>query len=731
MTLVEHSYVDRLTSGAVESLEERFGKGELYFLLQDYVAASVILFDVVLTPQFKSSQHYVDGLYYLGESLFRQKDILGAKRFLQQVIEAGPGKLHFDDALSRYLELAAKTSDYRDIDRFLQIARSGGQISPAVQYLLGKAAYERTDLAPRDRLTSTIAILSQIVPGPHFLQARYFVGACHVELGELPKASDDFQAIVRAQPQDPGDESVQQLAWLALGRVDYELGKYAEALDAYQQIPESSADFNDALYEIAWTYVKKGDYENAGKAVDLILLGAPEGKLTPEANLLKGHLLLKLKKYAEAEETYNAVINKYAPVRDEIDALLKVHADPAAYFEDLLAQKGKAFDVTTMLPPVAQQWATSQKDVAEAQEVVTDLQESQAGIAESHRIVDRLNQHIASAGTMEAFPALQAGYARTAAVDASLLAFDRQLVGVEQGLLGPFLAPNDRQALAWAQGQRAALQAKFDALPKTAAEIDARKSEMVGRLRTVDRDLFKLSLTVQSERAQLVAIRQMQVETAPARSTKKTDEARFADDVQQELSGLDALDARVSALRRDLKDDESLAGAAGSTGDAQLRQSYAAAVQREADLLGRALDASGGEVGDIGQRVRKLRTKIDGLRQRAATALETLRRAAVTQADVIREKIAIESQSLEQYGQEVASTQGVASGLVGKIAFASFREVRQSFYDLVLKADVGIIDLAWTRKHDETDKIQKLATDEDRELRVLDDDFKEVLGDVK
>jgi hypothetical protein len=86
LTLVEHSYVDRIKSGTAESLEQRFNKGELYFLLQDYVAASVLLFDVVLTPEFQSSQHYLDGLYYLGESLFRQKDYLGAKRFLRQVI---------------------------------------------------------------------------------------------------------------------------------------------------------------------------------------------------------------------------------------------------------------------------------------------------------------------------------------------------------------------------------------------------------------------------------------------------------------------------------------------------------------------------------------------------------------------------------------------------------------------------------------------------------------------
>ncbi|MHB8416870.1 MAG: tetratricopeptide repeat protein [Myxococcales bacterium] len=731
LTLVEHSYVDRINSAAVESLEQRFGKAELYFLLQDYVAASVLLFDVVLSPQFKSSRHYFDGVYYLGESLFRQKDYLGAKQFLREVMEAGPGQLHFEDALGRYVDIAARTNDYRDLDRYADLSRRTDRLSSGVQYLLAKATYSRADLAPADRLTRAVAAFSAIPPGPHHLQALYFLGVCEVEMGNLPRALDTFQSAVRDDADaDPNGGEIRELAWLAVGRIDYELGKYAEALDAYQEVPESSPAFYDALYEIAWTYVKKGDYEAASKAVDLILLGAPEGKLTPDANLLKGHLLLRQKKYAEAEEAYNSVINKYAPVRDEIDALLKIHADPAAYFEQLLASKGKAFDVATLLPPVAQQWATSQRDVAEAQDVVTELGQSSSGITEGRQIIERIQQRIASAGTMDAFPALQAGYARASAVDASLLAADRQLVALEQSLLGSQLSPAERQALAAAQAERAALQAKFDAMPKSAEEIDARRSHMVAQLDDLDKELFRLSLVIQSERAQLVAVRQMQIQTAASRHVEPADEAKFTEQVQSELLGLDDLDSHIAGLRRDLKDDETLAGGAGSAQDAQLRESYAAAVRREADLLARARGI-GGEGAGEGQRIEGLRRRVDGLRRRASTALDAFRQAALSQAQIIRKKIDIESRNLDEYGGEVTSTQGSASGLVGRIAFASFRKVRQAFYGLVLKADVGIIDIAWTRKRDETDRIQQLATDEDRELRVLDDDFKEVLGEVK
>jgi hypothetical protein len=128
--------------------------------------------------------------------------------------------------------------------------------------------------------------------------------------------------------------------------------------------------------------------------------------------------------------------------------------------------------------------------------------------------------------------------------------------------------------------------------------------------------------------------------------------------------------------------------------------------------------------------IQQVRDRVGQLRSRVGTAMDQIRKAAVVQAEVIRQKIAIESRNLEDYRQEVTTDEGSAGGLVGRIAYQSFRRVRRQVYDLVLKADVGIIDVAWTRKRGDADKIQKLASDKDRQLRLLDDDFREVLEEV-
>ncbi len=96
----------------------------------------------------------------------------------------------------------------------------------------------------------------------------------------------------------------------------------------------------------------------------------------------------------------------------------------------------------------------------------------------------------------------------------------------------------------------------------------------------------------------------------------------------------------------------------------------------------------------------------------------------------IRDKVLAEQALLQEYNGDVTRASGDARQLVGRIAFDSFRRVRGQFYDLVLKADVGVVDVAFTRKRDKTADIQTMAAQKERELKALDDEFKEVLKDV-
>src|SRR3712207_8884971 len=65
----------------------------------------------------------------------------------------------------------------------------------------------------------------------------------------------------------------------------------------------------------------------------------PRSTLFPYTTLFRsGNLLAKLKKWTDAADQYEKVINTYLPVQDELEALLTANKDPVAYFDNLLAR---------------------------------------------------------------------------------------------------------------------------------------------------------------------------------------------------------------------------------------------------------------------------------------------------------------------------------------------------------------------------------------------------------
>ena len=106
------------------------------------------------------------------------------------------------------------------------------------------------------------------------LPASYILGVLHVQTGELEQAAAQFQQVSSLPVQTARDAEIRELSLLAQGRVLRELGRYDDAVDRYNQVDRQSERFIDALYEVAWTQVKKGDFERARNATEILLLAA-------------------------------------------------------------------------------------------------------------------------------------------------------------------------------------------------------------------------------------------------------------------------------------------------------------------------------------------------------------------------------------------------------------------------------------------------------------------------
>ena len=725
LKVVEAEYSQRAEPSDEDLWNRRFSEGEIQYLLGDYINASVLFYDLIEDAKFKGAPHYTDALFYLADALYQQKNYLGARLYLRELLSQS--SMHYRVAVARFIDIAGRLNDFTGLDEYVARAKDdAGNLPPDIAYVYGKWFFRRSDLSATERLKRAAAVftpLAQDAKGPFHLQSEYFLGVGDVQAEDYAAAAEKFRHVAAAPDKGEREIKVKQLAQLSLARVLVELGQFDQALDAYQEIPQDSEYFVESLFEVAWTQVKKGQFEHAKGAADIITMLSPESTLAPEAQMLQAHLLLKLQRYAEATDAYNSVIATYRPVRDQLEALLKVNSDPITYFDNLLARNEGTLDVNSLLPPVAVKWATTQREVSGAVQIVSDLEAGHRGITESEQIAARIFRALEERG-LETFPALQEGYTRAEAIDSGLAHVEESLVRIERSLVDEHLSPEQRAEIDAAQDP--VLKERFSTLPSTVKELEDRKKRMQERVDEVDRQAFKLEYELQSMSASIAAIDKWLEDTRSQRSSSLEDEKIFRQSVSAEAEQVAALRKQLEQVRAKLTDERANADAAVSGEDA-IRADFWQRLKRQHDLLSPAEPKAAPDAGRLIGRAHEIRLAALGVRGRLQIAKSTLRQRVASHGRQIKNKLAAIRSLLADYSGEANGVSQDARQLVGRIAFDSFKRVRQQFYDLVLKADVGLVDVAFTRKQDKTSQVQNLSLQKDRDLRALDNEFREVL----
>ena len=99
--------------------------------------------------------------------------------------------------------------------------------------------------------------------------------------------------------------------------------------------------------------------------------------------------------------------------------------------------------------------------------------------------------------------------------------------------------------------------------------------------------------------------------------------------------------------------------------------------------------------------------------------------------ETVKGYLASEKEELAKATTKLGEVVTESQSLGGGLAQAMFTRVADRFYDLVVRSDVGIIDVAWALKDQKTQAVTKLTNLKNLELRALDEDFKKVMEDDK
>ena len=208
------------------------------------------------------------------------------------------------------------------------------------------------------------------------------------------------------QAPDAASKDVQDLARLAIARILYERSQFDKAIESYLSIPRQSKYWPEALREQAWTYIKAKDWQRAYRSVNLLLLADPDVPDGPDLRILEGNLQLRMSNFYLASDTFSKVRDEFEPIHRQLNqVIVRSQTDPA-YFDKLIGKSLDKFDIGAFVPPAAAKWVKAEPEVARMMVLATDMGDMQRDLAESQKLLDRIQHVMDGRGQVGIFPDL-------------------------------------------------------------------------------------------------------------------------------------------------------------------------------------------------------------------------------------------------------------------------------------------------------------------------------------
>lgn len=709
-------------------VEERLTDGELYLRLGDHLRAAILFTDIV--DHYPRHRAYPEALFLLGESLFLAGDYLGARKRFADVIERS-GEPEFAPylqmSLSRLIQIAIYTRDFGDIDGYFARleALPSSSLSVTTAYYRAKYLYNRAvpieDVldGPANASIGGIdqALLERarrgflaIPAGSEFsLRAQYFVGTIHTLRGEYLDAIAAFYGVLGQEPSGDKEREVVELTYLALGRLYYETDQLEQAVEAYRAVKQSSPHFDRALYELAWTYIRMGDAVQAERALEVLSVAAPDSPLNADGLILRGDLLARVGRYDEAEIVFEQVRRTFGPIRDELERRRVEHPDLHAYFRGVVRKNLNNFDMDDFLPESAQRWTELQSDHERALGVLEDLSEAKRLVDETDELAERITAVLSAPNRVSVFSDLRRQRERVTGLRNRAARTRGAFIESESRLLG-----DRRGEIERVRARRRELQASISQMPVETEDFVERDLDMLEQYRAAERDLQALRVEILGLEARIVASRRGLAAVDPTKVDPEALRARLASHEEDVRS----YEARLLRIRRALEVGRLHVGVGDKRyqADDEERSTFIGVVSRERRLAG-----SGGPAYDTAfRRIAAVEQRLD---QREAQIVGVVGRRVDRMLTVVEEETA----NLARYRAALRSLEGETVDVVGAITYMSFNRIHERFYDLVLRADVGKIDVAWARREDHRIRIDSLTRERARELEALDEEYRDVM----
>ncbi len=328
---------------------------------QRYAEASVQFQRIVDGESQDAPANLQKAKFFLGKCLYHLRYYQSALAIFDEIVQQGRAHLYFGQTLQWLAQLATqlpesagfveKVGQYgvEQLSEF-DTAESRGLYSHLL-YLMGRFKYGQGEFGEATDIFQQVASDS-----PYYVKAKFFEGITAIRLQRARPAIAAFREILRAI--DDGDAKgvtdenrMQDLAWISLARIYYtaanrtdrETGErlppdgrlLGQAVEAWNQVTQSSEYWLDAVFESSWAFFLADEYSRALGNIHTLFSPYFESSYYPEALVIKAVTFFVNCQLENTEAVLAQFHSRYGPVKRELEQVLARFSDNTQFFRFL------------------------------------------------------------------------------------------------------------------------------------------------------------------------------------------------------------------------------------------------------------------------------------------------------------------------------------------------------------------------------------------------------------
>lgn len=258
-----------------------------------------------------------------------------AAKLLVEVLLEGPDKPFFKEAFGKLRKLRQEIiynpPDLEELTKFPLVGFSQ-QFQDEFNYVLGEFFY---DFANYQRALKHFEAVSET--SPDAARALYLTGLVQVRYKMYKSAVENLQKAINVAEATRADKAVIDLAFMALARIAYESENYDAAIFYYKKVPRESVRAGTVFYELAWTYLMKGDYSRALGAFHALHSSFFSQTFYPELWILEARSYGDLCRYDRAEKALAMFDRQVGVFFDPLKRFVNAQRQPEDFYLNFVA----------------------------------------------------------------------------------------------------------------------------------------------------------------------------------------------------------------------------------------------------------------------------------------------------------------------------------------------------------------------------------------------------------